>query len=304
MATLPKPQDHVFRKQRPLHGAYNSPFLGTTFLLPGKACEVGCTEARTLYIASLQTETDGHILEEKIAVTFSDLIIIRAVNGPFLQQHPNILGTALGLRVRGGLLTHEVAILAFVPKKLQRGWVEPALLLPGRLWAPAGLCCALDVVQFDATAPMMKLQEPCALTKQLQGGHRMLGPGSQIASSECFGTLGVLAECQQSGLLGFVTSRHVAVNSNEPLQNMYHPLRPGLGPSVLLGTTDRAVSFATDHLWYGQFCSQSSGPYDNHALLTFASRSYLLPPFVVPLLGKAVFDPLCNSIEMMESPPA
>lgn len=104
MATLLKAQEHLVVKQQPLDGTHGSPALGASFLLPAKPREDGSVPLRASFVASLHTEPRGQFVEEKFAVTFHDLVIIRAANGSFLRDHPSILGTALGLRVKGEYL--------------------------------------------------------------------------------------------------------------------------------------------------------------------------------------------------------
>lgn len=129
---------------------------------------------------------------------------------------------------------------------------------------------------------MVKLPVYSVLKDQLQGGHSLIGPGSQVASSEGFGTLGVIAVCRQLGLLGFVTSRHVAVNLNEPLQNMYHPVPPGLGPSLLLGTTTGQSRLQLTICGMASSAAQDQVRSNGRTVLTFSFR--VLAPSAVPLL--------------------
>lgn len=246
----------------PMHApdqAEVDPASGASFFLPLQNGRGGATFSRGLFFASFSKVVAADSWKETEAVTFHDLMIIRGCNDRLLQQHPSILGTALGFRIEKKLLTKQPAVLVYVRKKVNNTWIEPSKRLPRHLHGPAGLFCNLDVIEFATGVTESRKDRCVCLKEQLQGGANMVGPGSQVASSELYGTLGVIARCRQLGLLGFVTNRHVAVNLEQPLQRMYHPLPPALGPSMLLGTADRAVSFATDHLWYGMFCSSKPG---------------------------------------------
>lgn len=248
------------------------PASGATFFLPLKHGKGGATSNRRLVLCILERMYgSGSTCKGKEAVTFHDLMIIRGCSGSLLQQHTSILGTALGFRIENECVTKQPAVLVFVRRKVNNTWIVPSERLPRHLHGPAGLFCNLDVVEFATEMRESREQSSEYLEEQLQGGANMVGPGSQVASSELFGTLGVIARCRQMGLLGFVTNRHVAVNLEQPLQKLYHPLPPALGPSMLLGTTDRAVSFATDELWYGMFCSSNPG-WTQH-VLAFSSSS-------------------------------
>lgn len=92
----------------------------------------------------------------------------------------------------------------------------------------------------------------------LQGNDPHIGPGSQVASQETYGTLGAVVR-SRTGLhqVGFLTNRHVAVDLDYPNQKMFHPLPPMLGPGVYLGAVERATSFITDDLWYSIFSSMN-----------------------------------------------
>lgn len=119
----------------------------------------------------------------------------------------------------------------------------------------------MDVVEFSycgtsAIAP--KEQVYTELVEGLQGNDPHIGPGSQVASQDTYGTLGAIVRSRTGQRqVGFLTNRHVAVDLDYPNQKMFHPLPPILGPGVYLGAVERATSFITDDLWYSIFASMN-----------------------------------------------
>ncbi|KAF3438533.1 hypothetical protein FNV43_RR21295 [Rhamnella rubrinervis] len=167
------------------------------------------------------------------------------------------LGTAIGFRIRRGLLTDIPAILVFVSRKVHKQWLSPIQCLPTALEGPGGVWCDVDVVEFSyfgAPEPAPKEQLYTEIVDDLRGGDPCIGSGSQVASQETYGTLGAIVRSQTGNRqVGFLTNRHVAVDLDYPNQKMFHPLPPTLGPGVYLGAVERATSFITDELWYGIF---------------------------------------------------
>ncbi|CAI5998055.1 unnamed protein product [Closterium sp. NIES-64] len=191
-------------------------------------------------------------------------MLIRACHSEQLRRFS--LGTALGLRTRNGILTDLPAIIVFVPRKVHEQWLLPSQMLPSKLQGPDGYECDVDIVEFSyygghgagggpTQQPQLISNE---LVERLRGSGSRIGPGSQIASEEMYGTLGaIVRSLTEPRGLGFLTNRHVAVDFDQPKQKMFHPLPSSLGPGKYLGSVDRASSFASDHLWYGVFAGQS-----------------------------------------------
>ncbi|KAI7731818.1 hypothetical protein M8C21_004965, partial [Ambrosia artemisiifolia] len=159
------------------------------------------------------------------ATTLLELMTIRAFHSKILRRCS--LGTAIGFRIRRGVLTDIPAILVFVARKVHRQWLTH-------------------------TTPKEQLYSE--LVDDLRGGGRCIGSGSQVANQETYGTLGAIVKSRTGNhQVGFLTNRHVAVNLDYPSQKMFHPLPPCLGPGVYLGAVERATSFITDERWYGIF---------------------------------------------------
>ncbi|CAI5534169.1 unnamed protein product [Closterium sp. Naga37s-1] len=253
------------------------------------------------------------------ATTIAQLMLIRACHSEALRRHS--LGTALGLRTRRGRLTDVPAIVVFVSRKVHEEWLLPAQKLPRKLQGLGGYECDVDVVELtnqrsgcrsssspgaaghvagDAgdvagtvgvAAEAAIIDNP--LVEQLRGSGSKIGPGSQIASEEVYGTLGAIVKKASrsnssgsgsgggggggghgrtsgtggmssslggsSGYLGvgFLASRHVAVDLDQPKQKLFHPLPVSLGPGRFLGSVERALPFASDHAWFGVFANMN-----------------------------------------------
>ncbi|XVF87944.1 hypothetical protein PTKIN_Ptkin19aG0009500 [Pterospermum kingtungense] len=189
------------------------------------------------------------------ATTLLELMTIRAFHSKILRCYS--LGTAIGFRIRRGVLTDIPAILVFVSRKVDKQWLTPIQCLPTALEGPGGVWCDVDVVEFSyfgAPDPTPKEQLYTEIVDDLRGGDPHIGSGSQVANQETYGTLGAIVKSRTgSRQVGFLTNRHVAVDLDYPNQKMFHPLPPTLGPGVYLGAVERATSFITDDLWYGIF---------------------------------------------------
>ncbi|KAM0002814.1 putative peptidase S1, PA clan [Helianthus debilis subsp. tardiflorus] len=189
------------------------------------------------------------------ATTLLELMTIRAFHSKILRRCS--LGTAIGFRIRRGVLTDIPAILVFVARKVHRQWLTHIQCLPSALEGPGGVWCDVDVVEFSyygAPAATPKEQLYSELVDDLRGSGRCIGSGSQVANQETYGTLGAIVKSRTGNhQVGFLTNRHVAVNLDYPSQKMFHPLPPSLGPGVYLGAVERATSFITDERWYGIF---------------------------------------------------
>lgn len=216
-------------------------------------------EERANYFANLQKgvlpETLGQLPKGQQATTLLELMTIRAFHSKILRCYS--LGTAIGFRIKRGVLTDIPAILVFVSRKVHKQWLSPIQCLPTALEGPGGVWCDVDVVEFSyfgAPEPTPKEQLYTQIVDDLRGGDPSIGSGSQVASQETYGTLGAIVKSQTgSRQVGFLTNRHVAVDLDYPNQKMFHPLPPTLGPGVYLGAVERATSFITDDLWYGIF---------------------------------------------------
>ncbi|CAN4103819.1 unnamed protein product [Withania somnifera] len=216
-------------------------------------------EERANYFVNLQKgvlpETLGRLPEGQRATTLLDLMTIRASHSKLLRCYS--LGTAIGFRIRRGVLTDIPAILVFVSRKVHKQWLSPIQCLPTALEGPGGVWCEVDVVEFSyfgAPEPTPKEQLYTEIVDDLRGSDPYIGSGSQVASQETYGTLGAIVRSLSGNRqVGFLTNRHVAVDLDYPNQKMFHPLPPTLGPGVYLGSVERATSFIRDDLWYGIF---------------------------------------------------
>ncbi|XP_031247967.1 protein NARROW LEAF 1-like isoform X3 [Pistacia vera] len=217
-------------------------------------------EDRVNYFGNLQKgvlpEIHGRLPTGQQATTLLELMTIRAFHSKILRRFS--LGTAVGFRIRRGVLTDIPAILVFVARKVHRQWLSPVQCLPAALeQGPGGVWCDVDVVEFSyygAPAPTPKEELYTELVDGLRGSDPCIGSGSQVASQETYGTLGAIVRSRTGNRqVGFLTNRHVAVDLDYPNQKMFHPLPPSLGPGVYLGAVERATSFITDDLWYGIF---------------------------------------------------
>ncbi|KAI0494991.1 hypothetical protein KFK09_025137 [Dendrobium nobile] len=214
-------------------------------------------EGRANYFGNLQKGVLpgnlGRLPKGQQATTLLDLMTIRAFHSKILRRFS--LGTAVGFRIRHGMLTNIPAILVFVARKVHHKWLNKVQCLPSVLEGPGGIWCDVDVVEFSyygAPAPTPKEQLYTKLVDGLWGSDPYLGSGSQVASQETYGTLGAIVKSRTgSKQVGFLTNRHVAVDLDYPNQKMFHPLPPNLGPGVYLGAVERATSFITDDLWFG-----------------------------------------------------
>ncbi|KAM7270753.1 hypothetical protein ACFE04_029967 [Oxalis oulophora] len=216
-------------------------------------------EDRANYFGNLQKgvlpETVGKLPTGQQSTTLLDVMTIRAFHSKILRRCS--LGTAIGFRIRRGVLTNRPAILVFVARKVHRQWLNHIQCLPEILEGPGGVWCDVDVVEFayfGAPAATPTEQLYTELVDGLRGGDPTIGSGSQVASQETYGTLGAIVKSRTGNCqVGFLTNRHVAVDLDYPNQKMFHPLPPSLGPGVYLGAVERATSFITDDLWYGIF---------------------------------------------------
>ncbi|MFS7970023.1 putative peptidase S1, PA clan [Helianthus anomalus] len=197
----------------------------------------------------------GRLPTGERAITLLELMTIRAFHSKNLNQVS--LATAIGFRIRGGMLTDIPAILVFVARKIHREWLSHCEFVPCALEGPGGVWCEVDVVEFSyygAPAATPKEEFYTELVDGLRGSDPCIGSGSQVANRRTCGTMGAIVKSRTGNRqVGFLTNRHVAVDLDYPNQKMFHPMPPSLGPGVYLGAVERATSFITDDLWYGIF---------------------------------------------------
>ncbi|XWS16791.1 hypothetical protein CRYUN_Cryun33cG0009700 [Craigia yunnanensis] len=234
------------------HSESNAPY----FSWPTSSRLNDAAEERANYFANLQKgvlpETLSRLPKGQQATTLLELMTIRAFHSKILRCYS--LGTAIGFRIKRGVLTDIPAILVLVSRKVEKQWLSPIQCLPTALEGPGDVWCDVDVVEFSyfgAPEPTPKEQLYTEIVDDLRGGDPHIGSGSQVANQETYGTLGAIVKSQTgSRQVGFLTNRHVAVDLDYPNQKMFHPLPPTLGPGVYLGAVERATSFITDDLWY------------------------------------------------------
>ncbi|XP_028759299.1 protein NARROW LEAF 1 isoform X2 [Neltuma alba] len=255
----PNPSSSPLSLQPFASGAQHSESNAAYFSWPTLSRLNDTAEDRANYFGNLQKgvlpETLGGLPTGQQATTLLELMTIRAFHSKILRRFS--LGTAIGFRMRGGVLTNIPAILVFVARKVNRQWLSHLQCLPTALEGPGGVWCDVDVVEFSyygAPAATPKEQLYTELADGLRGSDPIIGSGSQVASQETYGTLGAIVKSRTGNKqVGFLTNRHVAVDLDYPNQKMFHPLPPSLGPGVYLGAVERATSFITDDLWYGIF---------------------------------------------------
>jgi hypothetical protein len=92
-------------------------------------------EDRANYFGNLQKgvlpETLGRLPTGQRATTLLELMTIRAFHSKILRRFS--LGTAIGFRIRKGVLTDIPAILVFVARKVHRQWLSHIQCLPAAL---------------------------------------------------------------------------------------------------------------------------------------------------------------------------
>ncbi|XP_042375273.1 protein NARROW LEAF 1-like isoform X1 [Zingiber officinale] len=238
-------------------GGQHSEISVAYFSWPISTLMHAAAEDRANYFANLQKGIlpahVGKLPTGQQATTLLDLMTIRAFHSKILRRFS--LGTAIGYRIREGILTDIPAILVFVAHKVHKKWLSLNQCLPSTLEGPGGIWCDVDVVEFSYYGtPTLTPKEQLynKLVDELRGSDQCIGSGSQVASQETYGTLGAVVKRRTGNKqVGFLTNRHVAVDLDYPNQKMFHPLPPNLGPGVYLGAVERATSFITDDVWYG-----------------------------------------------------
>ncbi|XP_021288399.1 uncharacterized protein LOC110419631 [Herrania umbratica] len=167
-----------------MHNESNAPY----FSWPPSSRLNDAAEERANYFANLQKgvlpETLGRLPKGQQATTLLELMTIRAFHSKILRCYS--LGTAIGFRIKKGVLTETPAILVFVSRKVDKQWLSPIQCLPTALEGPGGVWCDVDVVEFSyfgAPEPTPKEQLYTEIVDDLRGGDPHIGSGSQVLSS-------------------------------------------------------------------------------------------------------------------------
>lgn len=115
------------------------------FSWPASSRLQATTEDRANYFANLQKgvlpEVVGRLPTGPHATTLLELMTIRAFHSKILRRFS--LGTAIGFRIRKGLLTDIPAILVFVSRKVHRQWLCHTQCLPVALEVRTSTYCLL-----------------------------------------------------------------------------------------------------------------------------------------------------------------
>ena len=105
------------------------------FSWPTSSRLIDAAEDRANYFGNLQKgvlpETLGLLPSGQQATTLLELMTIRAFHSKKLRRFS--LGTAIGFRIRRGVLTDIPAILVFVARKVHRQWLNQFQCLPAAL---------------------------------------------------------------------------------------------------------------------------------------------------------------------------
>lgn len=92
-------------------------------------------EERANYFSNLQkavlSETPGPLPKGQQATSLLEVMTIRAFHSKILRCYS--LGTAIGFRIRRGMLTDIPAILVFVSRKVHKQWLNPIQCFPNVL---------------------------------------------------------------------------------------------------------------------------------------------------------------------------
>lgn len=106
------------------------------------------TEERENYFANLQKgvlpENLNRLPKGQQANTLLELMTIRAFHSKILRCYS--LGTAIGFRIKRGVLTDIPAILVFVSRKVHKQWLSPIQCLPTALEVRKGCSVLLSIL--------------------------------------------------------------------------------------------------------------------------------------------------------------
>lgn len=124
-------------------------------------------EERAQYFATLQkgvlSQTPGRLPKGQQATTLLDLMTIRAFHSKILRCYS--LGTAIGFRIKKGVLTEIPAILVFVSRKVDKQWLSPIQCLPTALEVIKMLTSLASCSSFlPEDNPKWLIGEACALS--------------------------------------------------------------------------------------------------------------------------------------------
>lgn len=127
------------RSQSPLQafasGGQISESSAAYFSWPTSSRLNDAAEDRANYFGNLQKgvlpETLGRLPTGQQATTLLEVMTIRAFHSKILRRFS--LGTAIGFRIRRGVLTDIPAILVFVARKVHRQWLSHIQCLPAAL---------------------------------------------------------------------------------------------------------------------------------------------------------------------------
>ncbi|CAK9177569.1 unnamed protein product [Ilex paraguariensis] len=162
------------------HSESNAPY----FSWPTSSRLNNAAEDRANHFGNLQKgvlpETLGRLPSGRQASSLLELMTIRACHSKNLRRFS--LGTAIGFRIRRGVLTDIPAILVFVARKVHKQWLSHIQCLPSALEGSGGVWCDVDVVEFSyfgAPAATPKEQLYTELVDGLRGSDPFIGSGSQ-----------------------------------------------------------------------------------------------------------------------------
>lgn len=185
------------------------------------------------------------------AETLEHLQIIRAHNRDYLDEINGNLGTALGFKKRTGVIdvSHEPAVLVFVPYKIKSKWLPKGKVILDKLQGPDGLWCPLDVIQSNIADEFTPIEDdPSEEVERLRGWDDKIWMGGQIAvnnSSGGFslGTIGAFVKRNVGNEYGILTNKHVA---KTPGTKIYFPVPWGLE----FAETKESYEYIEDQDWY------------------------------------------------------
>jgi hypothetical protein len=167
---------------------------------------------------------------------------------PDLMRLPNVVGTATGLRFRGGRFTDEICVHVYVSEKVGRGQLADLDLVPATVQAGAEAPVPTDVFPVGKIVPLVDPdREP----------YRPVPGGCSISdlTKRGAGTLGGLVIDPSDGELVLLTCNHVLCPPNDMTQAPADPriLQPAFedfkrGMTVdkqVIGRTKRVVPILT-----------------------------------------------------------
>lgn len=130
--SFPNPHQQQPSLQPYASGGQHSESNAAYFSWPTSSRLSDAAEERTNYFVNLQKgvlpESIGRLPKGHQATTLLELMTIRASHSKILRCYS--LGTAIGFRIRRGVLTDIPAILVFVSRKVHKQWLSPIQCLP------------------------------------------------------------------------------------------------------------------------------------------------------------------------------